>query len=201
MAENDRTRVAVLGTLAEFHNEAIPFEISSLLELVANINPDLLCLDITLNQWRERDFDNLPPQYREALLPLASQTDIVVAPIGAEKPPTREVSGAWRRKAITWLRSWIASIQRKAPSPDATNQGWRHDLSNYLYKTIRALSAGPRKREVADYVDHLVYKVLEVSRRDPGTRVLVVINVQYCHIVRQRLREYRDVKVANYRDL
>ncbi len=201
MVENGRTRVAVLGTLAEFNNEAIPFEMTALLELVANINPDLLCLDITPEQWRERDFDNLPREYREALLPLAHQTDIVVAPIGGEKPSATPVVGGWRRKVINWLHSWIGSIQRKAPGPDATNQGWRHVLANYLYDATRTLSSGSRKREVADYVDHLALKALEISRRDPGTRVLVVINVQYCHIVRKRLHEYSDVEVANYRDL
>jgi hypothetical protein len=174
---------------------------SSLLELVAGINPDLLCLDITPEQWRERAFDNLPPEYREGLLPLAHQTDIVVAPIGSEKPLTREVPRGWRRKVISWLRSWIGSIQRKAPGPDATNQGWRHVLANYLYNATRTLSVGPRKREIADYVNHLTYMVLEVSRRDPGTRVLVVINVQHCHVVRKQLRKQSDVVVTNYDDL
>lgn len=201
MGDNGQTRVAVLGTLAEFYNEAIPFDMSSLLELVANIDPDLLCLDITPRQWRERDFDKLPPEYREALLPLARQTDIVVAPIGVETTPPNQVIGGWRLLAINRLRSWISVLQRTAPGPDATNQGWRHRLTNYLYDAIRALSAGYKNRGMVDYVDYLVQKVIEVSRRDPGSRVLVVVNVQHCHIVRKRLHKRKDLQVTNYSEL
>ena len=201
MVENGRTRVAVLGTLTEFNNEAIPFDMTALLELVANIDPDLLGLDITPEQWRNREFNNLPREYLEALLPLARQTDIVVAPLGGEKLPSREVLSGWRRKVIYWLRGWIESIQRTAPGPEATNQGWRHRLANYLYDATRALSSGARKREVAEYVDYLVQRVLEVSRRDPGSRMLVIVNVQYCHIIRERLRDYGAVEVTNYSDL
>lgn len=201
MVNNGRTRIAVLGTLAEFHNEAIPFDMSALLELVAAIDPDLLCLDITPQQWREQDFDDLPPEYQEAMLPLARKTDIVVAPIGGETALPNQLIGERRLKAINWLRDWIEKIQRTAPGPDATSQGWRHLLTNVLYDASRALSTGFGKSEVADYVDFLAQKVLEVARRDPGTRVLVVVNVQHCHIVRKRLRKHRDVVVTNYGDL
>jgi hypothetical protein len=173
----------------------------ALLELVAKINPDLLCLDITPRQWRERDFDKLPREYQEALLPLARQTDIVVAPIGRDKPPAKQVLGGRRGKVSNWLRKWIEFIQRTAPGPDATNQGWRHGLTNYFYDATRALSAGSGKREVMVYVDHLARNVLEVSRRDPGTRVLVVVNVQHCHIVRKQLRKSHDVEVTDHNDL
>jgi hypothetical protein len=201
MVENGRTRIAVLGTLAEFHNEAISFDMSSLLELVASIDPDLLCLDITPKQWCERDFDKLPPEYREALLPLARQTDIVVAPIGGEKSPSKQLTGGWRRVVINSLRSWISAIQRSAPGPDAMNQGWRHDLVNYLYDATRRLSGIDMEREARAHTDYLTREALAVSRRDPGARVLVVVNVQYCHIIRERLRKHEELEVTAYSEL
>jgi uncharacterized protein len=49
---------------------------------VRDIQPDLLCLDILPEQWERRDFSALPPRYRQALLPLAEQSDIVIVPVG-----------------------------------------------------------------------------------------------------------------------
>jgi hypothetical protein len=201
MLDNERTRVAILGTLAEFHDEAIPFDMVALLELVANIDPELLCLDISPKQWREQDFNKLPTEYREALLPLASQTDIVVAPIGGEMPPPDKVIGGLRYMVISLLRNWIGTLQRTATTPDATNQGWRHRLTNYIYSATQALSSGNSKYRVVDYGEHLIQKVIEVSRRDPGSRVLVVVNVQYCHIIRDRLRSYEELEVTTYSEL
>jgi hypothetical protein len=201
MEDNEPTSVAVLGTLAEFHNEAIPFDMSALLDLVAEINPDLLLLDMAPEHWRKQEFSELPPEYREALVPLAHQTDIVVAPIGDELTSTEPEIGGWRGKAIGWLRKWIAAIQRAAPGPDAVNQGWRHSLANYLCLTTRLLSSAETQLRAQDHIDYLTRQVLEVSRRDPGARALVVVNVRHCHIIRERLREYDDISVATYSEL
>jgi hypothetical protein len=201
MAEKERTRVAVLGTLAEFHREPIPYDMAALLDLVVEINPDLLCLDMTLEQWHEGRFDTLPPEYQEALLPLARQTDIVVAPIGGEKILAAPEGNGWRGTAINWLRKRLASIQRTAPGADAINQGWRHHLSTFLYGITRRLAGGSLESATRNHTDYLIQEVLEVSRRDPSARVLVVVNVQHCHIIRKKLRAFADVEIVTYTDL
>ena len=48
---------------------------------------------------------------------------------------------------------------------------------------------------------HLSEEVLKVARRDPDARVLVVVNVQYCHVIREQLRTHDDVEVTTYTDL
>jgi hypothetical protein len=201
MIENGQTRVAVLGTLAEFHQEPIPYDMLALLKLVTDINPDLLCLDMTQQQWQAQDFGELPPEYREALIPLAHQTDIVVAPIGGGKTLPKLDAPGWRGKTIEWLRNRLATLQRQSPGPDAINQGWQHHLANYLYSMIRKLADQDMENATREHTDHLTQATLEIARRDPGTRMLVVVNVQYCHIIRERLRGYAEVEVANYMDL
>ena len=49
------TQIAVLGTLAEFHQDPLPYDLEALVDLVAEINPDLLCLDISLAQWQQQN--------------------------------------------------------------------------------------------------------------------------------------------------
>src|SRR5512141_817836 len=90
------TQVAVIGTLTEFHQEPLPYKLKALVKLVTDLRPDLLCLDITPDQWQRRDFADLPPEYREALLPLAHQTDMVVVPIGDVQPLEEPQAAGWR---------------------------------------------------------------------------------------------------------
>ena len=201
MTDKMRTRVAVLGTLAEFHREPIPYDMSALLALAIDISPDLLCLDMTQEQWQSGLFSDLPPEYREALLPLAHQTDIVVVPIGGGHQPSKPEAGGWRGRAIRWLRGRIGSIQRSAPGPDAVNQGWRHHLANLLYTATRRLAGSDMEQTAQLHTDCLTEEVLKVARRDPGARALVVVNVQYCHVIRQQLREYDEVEVTSYTTL
>ncbi len=196
-----RTPVAVLGTLAEFHREPIPYDLKALVRLVTDLHPDLLCLDMTPEQWQRRDFGDLPPEYREALLPLAYQTDIVVAPIAGEHPPAETTAPGWRGGVITLFRRWLAYLQRTAPDPDAVNQGIRHHIADLLY-TLSLWLAGPETRRAWQaHTDYLIQAVLDVARRDPGARILVVVNVRHCHIIRAALRVFREIRVVQYSEL
>jgi len=192
------TRVAVLGTLAEFHREPIPYDLEALIQLVANLKPDFVCLEMTPEQWQQQDFGNLPPEYREALLPLAYQTDMVVVPIAEARPPAEPTASGWRGWLMGLCRKGLASIQRTAPNAAAVNQGWRHDLANVLYHLIAWLAGGQVKKEWQMHRHHLAHQVLELARRDPGRRILVVVNVRHCHHIRPDLRKYPDLEVVQF---
>jgi hypothetical protein len=57
------------------------------------------------------------------------------------------------------------------------------------------------EKATREHTDHLTQAVVQVARRDPGARVLVVVNVQYCHIIRERLRQFENIEVTTYTDL
>lgn len=195
------TRIAVLGTLTEFHHDPIPLDLAALVRLVSDLHPDLLCLDITPEQWQARNFSDLPPEYRDALLPLAHQTDIVVAPIGGDYTSVEPTAPGWRGEAIILSRRWLAAIQRTAPNPAATNQGWRHTMANLFYSLIAWLAGGEARRIQKIQTKHLVQQVSSVAQRDPGRRILVVVNLRYCHHIRPALRKRTEVEVVAYSEL
>jgi len=194
------TKVAVLGTLAEFHTEPIPFDLPALVRLVKDLAPDLLCLDITPEEWVRQDFGGLTPEYRDALLPLAHQTDIVVVPIAGHHPPKEPIASGWRGRLIAILRQGLAYLQRTAPGPAAINQGLRHELANLVYVLIEVMAGRAASRARRAHTDHLIRQVLEIVRRDPGRRVLVVVNVRYCHYIRPALKKHA-FRVVRYSDL
>ena len=196
-----QTKVAVLGTLAEFHKEPIPYDLAALIELVSNIQPDFLCLDITPEQWQQGDFGELPPEYRDALLPLAHQTDVVVAPIAGHHPPSEPYASGWPGKLIQLSRGWLASLQRSSPGPEAINQGLRHGIADLLYSLNAWLAGQEARRAWRAHTQHLTQAVVEVARRDQGCRILVVVNVRHCHLIRKALRQFPELNVVNYSDL
>ncbi len=193
-----RTPVAVLGTLAEFHREPIPYDLSALVRLVGELRPDFLCLDLTEGQWRRREFGDLPPEYRDALLPLAHQTDIVVVPIAGERPPDEPSALGWRGTTILVLRRWLMYLQRTAPDPTAFVAGLRHHVADFLYELMGWISGSNTYRAWKEYTDELGRRVLELARRDPGRRVLVAVNLRHCHHIRSALRHHPEVKVVPY---
>ncbi|MCH8878149.1 MAG: hypothetical protein IIA89_15250 [Chloroflexi bacterium] len=196
-----QTPVAVLGTLAEFHLEPIPYDLAALVRLVSDLRPDFLCLDMMPEQWRQGDFEDLPPEYREALLPLAHQTDIVVVPIAGDRPPREPSAPGWRGWTIATLRRYLATLQRNAPGPAAMNEGLRHFVADLLYGLMSLLAGGGTSHEWRQHTVHLVREVLDVARRDPGRRVLVAVNVRYCHHIRHALSRYPELRLVRYSQL
>ena len=197
----DKTRVAVLGTLAEFHQGAIAFDLDALLKLVVGIHPDLLCLDIQPEVWEQKSFKELPPEYREALLPLAERSDIVIVPIGEAQTHQGPETAGWRVTIIRWLRSRLAGLQRNAPSPEAANYGWRHDLANVLYYLIDRLDRRHMRESHTAHTQHLIERIREVAYRDPQADILAVVNVRYCHHIRPALREDANIEIVPFMEL
>jgi len=194
------TRIAVLGTLAEFHRDPLPYDLTALVDLVAEIHPDLLCLDISLAQWQQRDFSSLPAEYREALLPLADQTDIVVVPIGGSEMMPQATAVGWRGVLIGWARNLLVWIQATALGPDAINQGWRHELGNMLYGLTRKLAGSAVNRAYHAHIEQLSQAARHAAENNPGSRILVVTNIQYCHHVRPQLQQ-AGLTGTTYKDL
>lgn len=197
----NKTRVAVLGSLAEFHEKAVAFNLKALLDLVVEAHPDLLCLDIDPGMWQGGEFDTLPPEYRKALIPLSERSDIVVVPIGEYRQSGREQLSGWRGGLVRWLRSSLSKLQRTAPNPEAVNYGWRHDLANLLYALIDWLNNRDRRVEHEEHARHLIQRIRQVVARDPGVKVLVVVNVRYCHIIRPALRTDPNIIQVSFQEL
>lgn len=198
---DNQTRIAVLGTLAEFHEAPLPYDLNALVALVAEINPDLLCLDFSLTQWQRQDFSHLPPEYGEALLPLAAQTDIVVVPIGGEHDMPKSIAGGWQGAVIGWLRCALSWLQAGISGPDALNQGWRHDVGNGLYGLTRRLAGEAANHAYHSHIEQVSKAVLQVAINNPGNRILIVTNIQYCHHIRPLLRQQQGIVETAYTNL
>jgi hypothetical protein len=195
------TQIAVLGTLAEFHQEPLPYDLEALVDLVGNINPDLLCLDITLEQWQKQDFTRLSKEYSQALLPLAAQTDIVVVPIGGEQIMPRATAAGWRGMVINIARKLLSWIQSGTPGPDAINEGWRHDVGNILYGLTRRLAGERVMHSYHDHIEQVSRAALDAARNNPGNRILVVTNIQYCHHIRPLFQQQPGIIETSYKSL
>lgn len=201
------SRIAVVGTLAEFRPEPVPHDLAELVRFVAAINPDLLYLDIGLEQWLRRDFGGLPPEYRDALLPLAAQTDIVVIPIGEEPETTARADGeegtpgrfkGWLRRQ---LRGAIARLARGSRTPVSVGEGLRHHLVEHLLHLLDLVEGRLHaRRHARAHRDALTGRILERAQRDPARRVLVVVNARHCHQLRRALRR-RQVALVHYSKL
>jgi len=92
-------------------------------------------------------------------------------------------------------------LQRSARGPEAINQGWRHHLGNFLYGLSRWLAGPQVQHAYHEHIAQLTEAILNVADDNPGSRILVVTNIQYCHHIRPRLRQRAGTVVQTITDL
>ena len=201
-----KSRVAILGTLAELHREPIRYNLNALRRLVKELQPDLLCAEIHPNDWQTGDLSQLPPEYREALVPLSRRTDIIIVPVSNSRE--RELVAPWGQRWLR-LRAWMVRLlngqlrlmQRLANGPRAINSGFFGLICDGTC-SLTAWVCGPEARHAWDESNQAILdNIIAAIRRDPGRRVLVTVDCRRRHRLEHSLRHAPEVELVDYRQL
>ena len=199
----NKTRIAVLGTLADLHREPIRYNLACLTDLVEQLNPDLLFAELQREAWEAGDVSAAPIEYREALIPLAARTNIVIVPIqaavGCESIMVQDERIPRARRAILrWLDDLLSWFQRRADGPRAIHSGAFGHLCHSIC-LLETWVGGPATRQAWDAANRaLLENVVAAVRRDPGVRVLVTVDCRRTHQLVERLRHVDDVEVVDF---
>jgi hypothetical protein len=202
----NKTRIAVLGTLAALHREPIRYNLACLTQLVEELNPDLLFAELQREAWEAGDASTAPIEYREALIPLAARTNIVIVPIqgavGCEPGITQAAHMAHPRRAmLRWLDDLLRWFQLRADGPRAIHSGSFGHICHTICQ-LEAWVGGPAARQTWDAANRaLLENVLAAVQRDPGVRVLVTVDCRRWHRLAERLRHMDEVELVAYWEL
>jgi len=198
-----RSRVAVLGTLAELHQKPIKYDLRALRRLVRDLKPDLLCAEIHPDDWKKGDLSKMLPEYRDALLPLSRRTDIIIVPVSNWHqldlfvPKKGHLLGL-RTSVVRLLTGQLRLMQRLANGPRAINSG----LFGWVCDVVCSLTArvcGPEVQQAWDQANQaMLNNILAAIRRDPGRRVLVTVDCRRRHRLERYLRAEPEVELVDY---
>lgn len=202
----NKSRVAVLGTLAELHQEPIKFNLKMLRRLVKELKPDLLCAEIHPNDWLTGDLDRMLPEYKEALVSLSRRSDIIIVPVSSSND--RELIAPWDQRWYR-LRSWIVRLlngqlrfmQRVANGPRAINSGVFGLICDGTC-SLTAWVCGLEARRAWDKSNQAILdNIVAAVQRDPGRRVLVTVDCRRRHRLERNLRYVPEIDLVFYQQL
>ncbi len=204
MNSTPRTRMAILGTLSDLHGQPLPYDLACLRKIVTEQAPDLLCAEVTTEVWEQSNLAAAELEVREALAPVAALTDIVLVPVApSEKQYAEFASNAgWRRRATQSGIRVLRWGQRKAATPEAIH-GFLFEAFCHTVCALTEATWPPAQRaEWEKQNQQMVENILDVVRRDPGRRVLVVVQCQRMHRLAPLLKAYREeLELVDYQKL
>lgn len=201
-----KSRVAVLGLLADLHHEPIQYDLNLLRRLVKMIQPDLLCAEIHPDDWQTGDLSKAAPEYEGTLVPLSRRTGIVIVPVGGSNDRGHIVP---RGGSLLGVRGFIVRrlnglqrfLQRFAKGPDDVNSGIFDTVCDGMC-AVNIRVSGAETRHVWDDANQaIVNNVLQAVRRDPGRRVLVTVHCRRRRWLMSKLMAVPEIELVDYREL
>ncbi len=199
-----KTHLAILRTMGALHTEPLRYDLESLRTIILKLAPDLVCADITRKDWEDRDLSRAPLEVREALVPVIQQTDSVLVPVAPTPDQFSDYQAppGWRQNLSRLFDGWLQWGQRKANGPEEIH-GLAFEIFCYTVCALTEITwsdadrAAYRARNEA-----LADNIIQAIRRDPGRRVLVVIQCQWHHTLEMMLKKKADwLEIVDYQDL
>lgn len=202
----NRSRVAVLGLLADLHQEPIRYDLKLLRRLVKTIQPDLLCAEIHPDDWQAGDLSKAAPEYRDTLVPLSRRTGIVIVPVASSNERGHVVSQGGtllgvRRFIVRRLNGLQRFLQRFAKGPGDVNSGIFDAICDGMCAVNIKVGGAETERAWDDANQAILGNVLETVRRDPGRRVLVTVDCRRRRWLMNYLSRVPEIELVDYRDL
>jgi hypothetical protein len=198
------TRLAILRTMGSLHKEPLRYDLESLMTIITSLTPDLLCADITRETWENGNLAMALPEVGEALAPAIALTDTVLVPIAPDDQQigTYKAQSGWRSRLSGFFDRMLRWGQRVANGPEAIHgiafQLFCHTicgLEEFTWTNTDRTAYRVRTQALAD-------NIIRTIQRDPGGRVLVVVQCQWHHSLEPLLKAKTDLlEIVDYQEL
>jgi hypothetical protein len=192
-------RLSVLGLMSDLHEESIPYNLDVLRRTVLEIEPDLLCLEMTHQAWDQANFRDAALPVRETLAPAAATSSIVIIPVAArpqERSDYNQRSGA-RSRIANALDSLHRAVQRRSTIRTIHSRPY-----NAFCHTICELEEAlwePSAREAWKAENRaMLQQIIDAAQRDPGRRILTATQCHRKHWLDDRLAEHPGIELVDY---
>ena len=190
--------------MSDLHAQPIAYDLDCLRKILANLSPDLLCAEITMEAWEREDFSRASLEVREALAPVIASTDIVLIPVAPAPEQYADFApdSGWRRRLV-WTFDWLLRWgQIQADDIRTINGPWFGAFCHTIcwlterFWTAKDLSAWERQNK------QLVENIVHAVKRDSGCRVLVAVQCQRLHQLIPLLHAHDDLfRIVAYQNL
>lgn len=190
--------------MSDLHRQPIRYDLNCLQKVVAEISPDLLCAEITMEAWERDDFSKASLEVREALAPVIASTDIVLVPVA----PTPERYGdftpgsGWRRRLVRAFDRLLRWGQIRAEDVRTVNGPWFGAFCHTVCWLTESLWTAQDRAKWEKQNQELAENIIRAVQRDRGRRVLVAVQCQRLHRLFPLLRAHSDlVNIVAYQNL
>jgi hypothetical protein len=190
--------------MSDLHTQPISYDLNCLQKIVADVSPDLLCTEITLQDWEQEDFSRAALEVREALAPVTASTDIVLIPVAPSPEQYTDFAAEsdWRHRLVRAFDRLLRWGQIQADDAQTVNGPWFGAFCHIVCWATESLWNANERAAWERQNQELVKNIVRAVQRDSGRRVLVAVQCQRLHRLTPLLKAHHDLfKIVPYQNL
>jgi len=198
-----KTRLALLSTLAEMHTQSIQYNLTALRDILTQVSPDLLYVEVPQLDWELGRLDQAPVEVQCSLLSVAELSRTVVVPVAPDARQFNDFAPrtGWRAGLVRWLDQILRWAQRQANSAEAIHTWSFEGVCHTLCHLSQWGWEADARRAWEEQNQGMLDNILQAIRRDPGRRILIAVQCQRTHWLKLRLKKRPDIELVDYREL
>jgi hypothetical protein len=203
--------IYILATLYQRHATTPAYSHDSLRQIVQRIKPDVVVLDVSPNELQAQTVHPSKAEYPEVIFPLVRSEQIRAYPGEPPEPVFSEI--------VSQLGAELKRFQAESPASAAADRAyttasyaalaelWRSpaDVNGRVTDALLHARRGYQDRlagaKVAEawqrWNDHAAGMVRTAATEHPGKRVLVLIGVENCGLLRATLKEDSRIRLVD----
>ena len=204
MNASSQTRLAILGTMSDLHRQPISYDLKCLQKIVADVSPDLLCAEITREDWERDDLSKAALEVREALAPVIASTDIVLIPVAPTSMRYADFTpnSGWRRSLVQAFDQILRWAQIRADDARKINASSFGAFCHTICWLTESLWSAKDRHLWEKQNEELAENIIAAVKRDSGRRVLIAVQCQRLHLLISLLNQHKDlVNIVAYENL
>lgn len=204
MSEPLRTRLALIGTMSDLHDQPVSYDLRNLRNIVMDLAPDLLCAEITKEAWEWRDLNLASLELRGAFAPAVVMTDIVLVPVVSTTEQFAGFAhlGGWRHRLIQAFDRLLRWGQRRADNAEAINGVWFGMFCHTICVLTEIFWSQQDRVAWEAQNQALVENIVRTVWDNEGSRVLVAVQCQRLHRLVKLLEKHSSLfDLVGYQNL
>jgi len=213
-ASDSFAEVVVLATLHQFHDRVDGYGFSDLSQLISDIAPDIIAVELTQADIESRCEQAVKQEYERSVFPLLGDHSFRLVPLEPDEPEFSELvaknhhsievvsqSDAGKHEAFSdyvadlyslLFELWDSPLAVNSSYTDAVFRG-KHAVQDIVYGTEQT-EAWER------WNSHFASVVLSTVRDGHSSRLLVLVGVEHAYWLRERLSREPALRLLSVED-
>ena len=207
----DTTTIIVIATIHQFHLKSQFYSLGHLKTMIERINPDVICVELTAKDLKDKKDQAVKVEYPKCIIPLAEKKGYILIPMEPNEPEYSRIVNKSKQtlKKIEskeptkleifslYIKSLLDYLFTYWNSPVEVNSQLTNALFEVKHKFQNSLFGLAEEQGWNEWNNHFLNTILETAEAYKDKKILVTVGVEHVYWLKRHLRSKTTIRLVD----